>query len=93
MTLSIRFYGDLNNALAPGRQARHFTTGIRPQQSIGELIVSLGVSLLEIDLLLANGEAVGFDYVLRENDRISVYPLFRCIDIRPANLINRGYTH
>ena len=93
ITISIRFYGDLNNTLPMAKRARLFKTGTRPQQRIGELIQTLGVSLLEIDLMLVNGEAAGFDYTLKENDRISVYPLFRSIDIRPENLINRGYTH
>jgi len=44
-----------------------------------------------IDLILVNGEAVGFDHRLHTNDHVSVYPLFRSIDISPLHLINRGF--
>ena len=92
-TISIRCYGDLNDALPLANRGCAFRTEFRQQERIGQLLGSLGVMLLKIDLILANGEPAGFDYVLKENDRISVYPLFRSIDISPLNLINQGYVH
>lgn len=37
----------------------------------------------EIDLILVNGESVGFDYRLKNEDRVAVYPMFESIDISP----------
>ena len=91
MTISIRFYGELNEALAPAARGSALRIPFKPGLKIGDLIESLGVSPLQVDLILANGETVYFDYVPRENDRLSVYPLFRSIDITPLNMINRGY--
>ena len=39
-----------------------------------DLIEALGVPHPEVDLILANGEAVGFSYQVADGDRIDVYP-------------------
>jgi len=88
--LTIRFYGELNDYLPLSRQGGSFFTGYRDQTKFNSLIDSLGIPSSEIDLILVNGEPVGFDYLLQANDYISVYPLFRSVDISPLHLINRG---
>lgn len=35
----------------------------------------------EVELILVNGKSVGFDYVVRDGDRISVYPVFESFDV------------
>lgn len=45
---------------------------------------SIGVPHTEIDLIIANGNSVGFDYNICEGDFISVYPVFESIDISPV---------
>ena len=50
---------------------------------VKEIIESHGVPHTEVDLILANGESVGFSYVVRDGDRISVYPVFEALDITP----------
>ena len=50
-------------------------------QSVKDLIESLGVSHPEIDLILANGISVPFDYAVQSADRIAVYPRFTNVDI------------
>ena len=35
----------------------------------------------EVDLILVNGEPMDFSYLVREDDRISVYPFFESLDI------------
>jgi len=89
--LYIRLYGELNDCLPLSQCARSFVVEAKKQVSVNSLIYSIGVPASEIDLILVNGEPVGFDYLLQANDYISVYPLFRCVDISPLNLINRGY--
>lgn len=46
-----------------------------------DLIESLGVPHPEIDLVLANGASVTFDYVIQNGDRIAVFPRFAIFDI------------
>ncbi len=89
--LHIRFYGELNDYLPLVKQGRPFVAEFKNLISVNRLIDLLCVPSSAIDLILVNGEAVGFDYLLQTNDRISVYPLFRSIDISPLQLINRGF--
>ena len=88
--LRIRFYGELNDYLPLARQGRLFIAEYMNQTSVNHLIDSFCVPSSAIDLILVNGEPVGFDYLLQTNDCISVYPLFQSIDISPLHLINRG---
>ncbi len=89
-SLHIRFYGELNDYLPLSKQGRSFFAEYKNQTSVNHLINSFCVPSSAIDLILVNGEAVGFDHLLRTNDHVSVYPLFRSIDISPLHLINRG---
>jgi uncharacterized protein with PIN domain len=52
--------------------------------SIKDAIEAIGVPHPEIDLVVVNGESVGFDYHLQERDRVAVYPVFESFDISPA---------
>jgi uncharacterized protein with PIN domain len=45
------------------------------------LVEDLGIPHTEVDLLLVNGESVGFSRLLREGDFVSVYPVFESFDI------------
>jgi uncharacterized protein with PIN domain len=47
------------------------------------MIESFGVPHPEIDLILVNGQSVDFHYIVNDGDRISVYPVFECLDISP----------
>jgi hypothetical protein len=89
-SLTIRFYGELNDYLPLAKRGRSFVAEYKHQISLDRLINSICVPSSAIDLILVNGEAVGFDYLLQTNDHISVYPLFRSIDISPLHLINRS---
>lgn len=48
---------------------------------VKDLIESLGVPHTEVDLILVNGESVGFDYRVQNGDRIAVYPVFESLDV------------
>jgi uncharacterized protein with PIN domain len=52
--------------------------------SIKDAIEAIGVPHPEIDLVVVNGESVGFDYHLQERDRGAVYPVFESFDISSA---------
>ncbi len=91
--VSLRFYGELNDHLPIEWQQRTFKFTIKSQSTVGEILESCVVPCSEIDLILANGKPVGFDYQFQSIDQISIYPIFRSIDIAPLNLIDRGQRH
>ena len=78
---TIRFYANLNDLLPPHRRRTAFSHDITLHTSIKDLIESFSVPHTEVDLILVNGESVDFAYLVRDNDRISVYPPFKSIDI------------
>jgi uncharacterized protein with PIN domain len=82
-----RFYAELNDFLSPDKKRkktmRHFDT-IGP---VKDLIESFGVPHTEVDLVLINGEPVGFSHPVRDGDRVSVYPIFESLDISSVSKV------
>jgi uncharacterized protein with PIN domain len=78
-----RFYEELNDFLAPPRRKRTFTWSCPQDATVKHAIEALGVPHTEVDLILVNGESVGFSRLVQRNDRISVYPQFESFDITP----------
>jgi len=83
VTATFRFYEELNDFLAPDRRRREFSTPCARAATTKHMIEALGVPHTEVELILVNGESVGFDCQLREGDRIAVYPRFESFDITP----------
>jgi hypothetical protein len=82
-TATFRFYEELNEFLAPERRGREFACRCARAATAKHMIESLGVPHTEVELVLVNGESVGFDRVLNEGDRVSVYPKFEALDVTP----------
>jgi uncharacterized protein len=78
-----RFYEELNDFLAGDRCKRTFEYHFTGTPAVKDAIEALGVPHTEVDLILANGESVRFDYRLQNGDRIAVYPVFEALDISP----------
>jgi len=76
-----RFYEELNDFLPLNRRKREFVHTFQGKVSIKDMIEGLGVPHTEVDLILVNGESVGFSCIVENNDRISVYPVFESFDI------------
>jgi hypothetical protein len=83
VTTTFRFYAELNDFLAPGRRAREFACRCARAASVKHMIEALGVPHTEVELVLVNGESVGFDRALGEGDRVAVYPRFEAFDVTP----------
>jgi len=79
-----RFYEELNDFLAPQRRKVAFDEHFDRRTSVKDMIEALGVPHPEIELIIANGESVGFDYIVRDGDRIAVYPVFEAVDVGPV---------
>ncbi|NLV71264.1 MAG: Mut7-C ubiquitin/RNAse domain-containing protein [Actinobacteria bacterium] len=80
-SISIRFYAELGDFLPVERRGREFEHVCPGRDSVKDVIEGLGVPHTEVDLVLVNGEPVGFDHHLSEGDRVSVYPVFEALDI------------
>lgn len=83
VTATFRFYEELNEFLAPGRQRREFAVPCARAATTKHMIEALGVPHTEVELILLNGSSVGFDALLHEGDRVAVYPKFEAFDITP----------
>lgn len=82
-TATFRFYEELNDFLAPDRRRREFSSRCAAGATTKHMIEALGVPHTEVELVLVNGESVGFDRVLGDGDRVAVYPKFEAFDVTP----------
>lgn len=83
-----RYYEELNDFLPKSRRKVAFTYQFSGNPSIKEVISMMGVPHSQIDLIIVNGESVTFDYTVKDNDQVSVYPVFESIDITPLNKLH-----
>lgn len=80
-TVWFRFYGELNGFLRPDRRARRFIHRLHGPSSVNDALRELGVPHADVDVVVVNGVAVDFSWVLHDGDRVAVYPRFRSIDL------------
>ncbi len=80
-----RFYEELNNYLSEEKRKMWFNFNFNNEITVLSAILLLNVPAKEIDLILINQKSEGFDYILKNNDRISVYPKFELFDISELN--------
>jgi uncharacterized protein len=79
----VRLYGELNDFLPVGKRGIPVDYFFDVSGSVKDMIEALGVPHTEIDLILVNGKSVDFSRPVQDGDLVSVYPLFRTIDIGP----------
>lgn len=82
-TAEFRFYEELNDFLPPDKRKRTVDYGFNGHPGIKDCIEAQGVPHTEVELILVNGESVGFDYRLQDCDRVAVYPMFESFDVTP----------
>ncbi len=78
-----RFYEELNDFLPQEQHKQTLYYWFNGTPGIKDPIEVFGVPHTEVDLIIVNGESVGFDYKLQHTDRVAVYPVFEGIDISP----------
>ncbi|HRP24882.1 Mut7-C RNAse domain-containing protein [Thauera sp.] len=83
VTVRFRFYKELNDLLAPHQRYQAFDARCARDATVKHMIEALGVPHTEVELVLVNGESCGFARLLRDGDRVSVYPRFETFDISP----------
>lgn len=80
-TAYFRFYEELNDFLPAVRRRRELDYSFGGRPAIKDPIESFGVPHTEIELIIVRGESVGFDYRLRDGDRVAVYPVIESLDV------------
>lgn len=81
VTATFRFYEELNDFLAPSRRKRAFDCACARAATAKHMIEALGVPHTEVELVFVNGEPAGFEHMLRDGDRVAVYPKFEAFDV------------
>jgi uncharacterized protein (TIGR02611 family) len=76
-----RFYAELNDFLAPESRQRSFVHDFDGTPAVKDRIEALGVPHTEVDLILVDGQSVGFGHLLRGGERVAVYPVFESFEI------------
>jgi uncharacterized protein with PIN domain len=79
--VTLRFYAELNDFLPPPDRSTTLVRDLPAPASVKEIIEAHGVPHTEVDLLLVNGEPVDFRRVVRDGDRVAVYPVFEAFDV------------
>src|SRR3990170_2768129 len=83
VTVTFRFYEELNDFLAPERRRRDFTSACARAATTKHMIEALGVPHTEVELILVNGESAGFGRLLQQGDRVAGFPKFETLDVTP----------
>ena len=78
------FYAELNAHLPAEKRLRTLHRSFFVPSTVKDLIESFGVPHPEVELILVNGESVDFSRLVRDGDRVAVYPVFESFDIGPA---------
>jgi hypothetical protein len=79
--VTLRFYGSLNDFLAPERRGVEFVHPLSGTPSVKDLIESLGPPHPEVEVVLVDGEAVDFSRRVEPGQRLAVYPVFAALDV------------
>jgi uncharacterized protein with PIN domain len=74
LSVSVRFYGGLNDFLPARRRQATIVCTLQSSRSVKDLVETLGVPHPEIDLLVVNGDIVDFACRIRDGDRVAAYP-------------------
>jgi hypothetical protein len=83
VTATFRFYEELNDFIARPLRRSSFSCVCARDATAKHMIEALGVPHTEVELILVNGESVGFEHPLADGDRVAVYPKFEALDIQP----------
>lgn len=84
-----RFYEELNDFLPSSKKKISFMYSFTGNPAVKDAIEAIGIPHVEVDLILANGRPVDFSYKLKDEDQISVYPVFESLDISDITALHK----
>ncbi|MBP2454164.1 Mut7-C ubiquitin/RNAse domain-containing protein [Mycolicibacterium lutetiense] len=79
--VTVRAYAELIDFLEAGSRGRTVRRPCQSHQTVKDVLEAMGIPRTEIDLILVNGEPVGFGHRPAAGERIAVYPMFEALDI------------
>ena len=82
--IRLHFYQSLNDFIAPALSNIEIIHDLDRKASVKDMIESFNVPHTEVELILVNGAAVDFNYIVQDADRIQVYPASENTDILPS---------
>jgi uncharacterized protein with PIN domain len=82
--VEVRAYAELNDFLPRDARGTTLAQPVRPHQTVKDIVEALGIPHTEIDLVVVDGEPVGFDHRPLSGARLAVYPVFERVDIGPV---------
>jgi uncharacterized protein with PIN domain len=90
LNVTFRFYEELKDFLPKDKRSQPFAITLNGNPSVKDTIESLGIPHTEVDLILVNSLPVEFSYKLKDNDYISVYPVFESLDISDITILRNN---
>lgn len=88
-TATFRFYEELNDFLPPVKRKITFVYHFNDNPSIKDAIEALGIPHAEVDLILVNNKSKKFSYQLKDQDKVSVYPVFESLNIAGVTRVRK----
>lgn len=79
----LRFYEELNDYLPLHKRKRRFVCLLEGGTRVEYLLQHFKVPADLVEIVLVNGNSVGFSHLLENGDTVSVYPIFESLDIGP----------
>jgi len=80
---NFRFYEELNDFLPRSKRKKDQVYRFWGRPSVKDAIEALGIPHPEVEIIIVDNRSVGFNYRLKNNDRVAVYPVFESLDISP----------
>lgn len=78
---TFRFYEELNDFLPAHKRKTAISYSFAGNPSVKDAIEALGVPHVEVDMILVDSHPVDFAYKLRNENYVSVYPVFETLNI------------
>ncbi|MEN3045092.1 MAG: AmmeMemoRadiSam system radical SAM enzyme [Candidatus Hydrothermales bacterium] len=89
MKVKVRFYEELNDFLPVHLRKREFELFLEEGKKVKDILEIFKIKSEYVHLVLVNGENSFLERKLKENDRVSFFPIFETIDITPIKIINQ----
>lgn len=87
ITIHVRLYEELNQVLLDTERKKTVARRLFPGAKLDDLLDVMGLRQREIDLVLVNSQSVDFEYLLQDQDMVSLYPEFESLDIHSVSAL------
>ena len=74
MRIEVRLFATLREYAPAEGNAGVFSTMLPEGGTVGALLESIGIDANQVHLRMVNGAGVGDDHVLKEDDRVGLFP-------------------